>query len=87
MASYSVLWRASALRAIRKLESREADRIHSAVSELADNPYPEGAEKLKSRERTFRVRAGGYRIIYSVEDREKQVHILKVGHRRDVYRR
>ena len=53
---------------------------------LADNPFPRGARKLVGYDDVFRVRAGSYRILYSVSDRTVVIVVLKVGHRRDVYR-
>jgi mRNA interferase RelE/StbE len=52
---------------------------------LADDPRPNGSEKLSGQER-FRVRQGTYRIIYEIRDQELVVMVVKVGHRRDVYR-
>jgi mRNA interferase RelE/StbE len=56
------------------------------MRELAKLPRPAGAEKLSGHD-LFRVRQGDYRILYEIEDRELTVTIIKIGHRRDVYRR
>jgi len=58
-----------------------AGRIHR----LAADPRPVGAEKLSALER-YRIRQGDYRIVYSIDDRERTVTVFKVGHRREVYR-
>lgn len=55
--------------------------------ELADDPFPNGARKLTGYEDVYRVRVGGYRILYSVGGRELVIIILKIGHRREVYRK
>ena len=53
---------------------------------LADDPFPRGARKLSGYHDVFRIRVGPYRILYSVSETELIIAILKVGHRRDVYR-
>jgi mRNA interferase RelE/StbE len=60
-------------------------RILARMESLRDNPRPPGSEKLSGQER-YRVRQGIYRIIYSVDDQNVIVEIVKVGHRREVYR-
>ena len=61
------------------------DRISSKILTLENNPRPRGYKKLSGREE-YRVRAGDYRILYVVNDKERIITILAVGHRRDVYR-
>jgi len=56
-----------------------------AIRSLEDNPRPPGAKKLSAQER-YRIRQGDYRIVYSIQDRVCTVWVVKVGHRRDVYR-
>jgi mRNA interferase RelE/StbE len=55
------------------------------IGGLARDPRPQGCEKLSWEER-YRIRQGKYRILYSIEDRDLIVYVVKVGHRRDVYR-
>jgi mRNA interferase RelE/StbE len=59
--------------------------ISARISELADEPRPPGAEKLEGYD-YWRVRSGDYRIVYSIEDEVLTVVIVRVGHRREVYR-
>jgi mRNA interferase RelE/StbE len=49
-------------------------------------PRPQGAEKLAGRQHLYRIRQGDYRVIYSVNEQDRVVDVIKVGHRRDVYR-
>lgn len=56
------------------------------IKSLATQPRPSGPEKLAGRTIPYRVRQGNYRVIYSVDDQERVVDVVKVGHRRDVYR-
>ena len=61
-------------------------RISRAIDSLADNPVPPGARKLKGEERSYRIRVGDYRVVYDVLEEVVLVMILRIGHRKDVYR-
>jgi mRNA interferase RelE/StbE len=61
-------------------------QIDRRISLLAQTPKPSGAVKLKGGERTYRLRSSNYRIVYEVDDVGKRVVIVRVRHRRDVYR-
>jgi mRNA interferase RelE/StbE len=83
---YKILIKPSAVKEIESISSkRDRKRIVSLIENLADNPRPAGCEKLSGQAK-YRVRKGRYRIIYSVEDQESVVLVVKVGHRKDVYR-
>ena len=56
------------------------------IEELSENPFPTGSNKLIGSEHTFRIRVSNYRVIYSVENDELIVEVIRVGHRKDVYR-
>jgi mRNA interferase RelE/StbE len=83
---YSVFIKPSALQEIEAID-RKADRqrIVRRIQSLATNPRPAGCEKLSGREK-YRVRQGRYRILYSIDDEILVVQVVKVGHRKDVYR-
>ncbi|MCP4639380.1 MAG: type II toxin-antitoxin system RelE/ParE family toxin [bacterium] len=85
MARYSVSFRKSVKRDLARIPKQDTRLIVERIAALADNPRPPGCEKLSSQER-YRVRQGRYRIIYSIQDEELTVWVVKVGHRRDVYR-
>ena len=85
--SYEIRIKASALKAIKKLGKQIRGRIVARIVELADDPRPRGCTGLSGPGPFYRVRVGDYRIIYEVEDDVLVVLVLKVGHRRDVYRR
>ena len=55
-------------------------------SYLADNPRPRGVEKLEGRENRYRIRVGDYRVIYEIHDEVLLVLVVRIGHRREVYR-
>ena len=85
MAGYSIFFRASVERDMARIPKRELSRIMERILALATDPRPRGCEKLSGQER-YRVRQGRYRIIYSIQDEELTLWIVKVGHRKDVYR-
>lgn len=86
MASYSLEIKRSAVREIEALPTKkDRRRIVQRISRLADDPRPPGSEKLAVDDR-YRVRQGPYRIVYRVDDAARVVCVVKVGHRRDVYR-
>ena len=63
----------------------EYERVRDAIWALADEPHPPNSLKLKARP-GFRLRVGNYRVIYEMDERQKLITILHVGHRKDVYR-
>ena len=76
-------------RARRQLEKypREAQvRLAAALTNLQANPRPPGVRKLTAEENLYRIRVGDYRIIYQIRDRELLVLVVKIGHRREIYR-
>ena len=87
MARYSVRLKSSAAKEIEAIEPKKVRRqIVERIGQLAEDPRPPGCEKLSGRLDRYRVRQGVYRIVYHIEDRELVVYVVKVGHRRDVYR-
>ena len=85
MASYELVFRKSVAKDLRVFPKQDVKRIMQRIRVLADDPRPSGCEKLSGQER-YRIRQGVFRIIYEIEDSRLVVLIVKVGHRRDVYR-
>ncbi len=85
MASYELVFRKSVAKDLRVLPKQDVKRIMQRIRSLTDDPRPAGCEKLSSQER-YRVRQGVYRIIYELHDDRLVVLVVKVGHRREVYR-
>ncbi len=85
MAEFRVYFRESVEKDLKTIPKREVERILLRIKSLAMEPRPSGCEKLTGRER-YRLRQGRYRIVYSVQDDDHTVWIVKVGHRKDVYR-
>ena len=65
---------------------KDRERIVARINALATDPRPSGSEKLEGEENRYRVRQGNYRIVYSIDDRNRFVIIIKIGDRKDVYR-
>ena len=85
MAEYKVYFRESVEKDFRAIPKKDVKKILHRIEPLAIEPRPSCYEKLTGQER-YRVRQGQYRIVYSVQDKEFTVWIVKVGHRKDIYR-
>ncbi|MGJ9402215.1 type II toxin-antitoxin system RelE family toxin [Arthrobacter sp. KK5.5] len=83
---YSISYVPSVAKTIRKLDKPTARRLLDAIGGLASDPRPPGCIQLKGGDGEFRIRVGDYRIVYDVQDDELVVLVLRVGHRREVYR-
>ena len=84
MASYNIVFKEKAKKEIRSLGKKEIKRIFVQIKKLSNNPRPIKCKKLD--EGQFRIRQGNYRIIYEVFDKIKKISIVKVRHRKEVYR-
>lgn len=85
MAGYRILVRESVRKDLEAIPKKDLQRIMERIGNLAGDPRPAGSEKLSGQER-FRIRQGNYRIIYSIQDFELTVWVIKVAHQREVYR-
>jgi mRNA interferase RelE/StbE len=86
VAQYRLLIKASAAKELRAIPTkRDRQRIVKRIQGLATDPRPPGSQKLSGRER-YRIRQGQYRIVYGIEKDELVVYVVKIGHRKDVYR-
>lgn len=86
MASYELVFKRSVAQDLRAFPRQDVRRVLQRIRTLADNPRPAGCEKLSGQER-YRVRQGVYRVVYEISDEKRLVLVVKVGHRRYVYRR
>jgi len=85
--SYTIIYVSTAEKELNNLPERDFIKIQRAINSLSDNPFPPGHIKLEaSKEKLFRIRKGNYRVIYSVQRNIITITILKVGHRKDVYK-
>ena len=86
MSRYRVEVARRAVKAIGQLQRSDQQRIRAAIDLLADEPRPSGCVTLSGEDAVYRVRVGVYRILYEVFDDLLLVHVVRVGHRREVYR-
>ncbi|MBL1242837.1 MAG: type II toxin-antitoxin system RelE/ParE family toxin [Sulfurimonas sp.] len=85
MALYSIEWKISAQKELRKIDKKEIPKVLEAVEKLAFNPHPTNHKKLLGTEHNFRIRVGNYRVVYFLEDEKLLIEIIRVRHRKDVY--
>ncbi len=86
MASYNLEIKRSAAKEIEALPAPDRRRVVARIQALANDPRPPGSEKLSGREQ-YRLRQGVYRILYEIHNKVLVVVVVKVGHRREVYRK
>ena len=86
MASYKVGFSKRVRKDFRKIVKADANRILGAIGKLADDPRPAGAKKLKGEE-LYRLRVGVYRVVYEIFDDHLVVTVVRVAHRKGVYRK
>jgi mRNA interferase RelE/StbE len=85
MGSYRLVFKRSVAKDLRAIPNDDVARILQRVEALADDPTSPGSEKLSGQDR-YRIRQGLYRIIYEIDGDQLVVTVVKVGHRREVYR-
>jgi mRNA interferase RelE/StbE len=87
VAGYRVLILRPALDELEAIDrKKDRQRIVRRIAALAGDPRPRGCEKLSGSRDRFRIRQGDYRIVYAVDDAQATVTVVRIGHRRDVYR-
>ena len=86
MARYSIEISRTAEKQLEKLNRDDQRRVGRAILALADDPHPQGSRKLTGYDDVFRSRVGRYRVLYSISGKTLIIIILKIGHRKDVYR-
>ena len=84
--SYTLQYRASVKRDMRRLDAATARRVDAAILALADLARPPGCVKLSGTSGLWRIRVGDYRVVYEIRDKELIVLVVSVAHRREVYR-
>lgn len=87
MAEYRVLLKQSAAKELDAIGTRQdRRRLVRRIESLAEEPRPAGSRKLSGRYQ-YRLRQGDYRIVYSIDDAKREVVVVKIGHRKEIYRR
>ena len=87
MANYKIEISSSAEKALKKVPKKDVIKIVQTIQQLAISPFPEGSRKLKGEENTLTVRQGNYRILYEVLDKKLIILVLKIGHRKSIYKK
>ncbi|MBW2183680.1 MAG: type II toxin-antitoxin system RelE/ParE family toxin [Deltaproteobacteria bacterium] len=85
MARYRIEVKKSAVKELSQIPKKDLVKIVKKINSLADNPRPNGSKKL-SREDKYRIRYGKYRILYLIKDDLLVIYVIKVAHRKDIYR-
>ena len=84
MSTYDIEFRPAALRELRKIDRSTQPRIQGAITLLAQDSRPPASRQLRGRD-GFRLRAGDYRIIYTIDDGVLLIVVITIGHRREIY--
>ncbi len=84
---YEVYLERSAENDLKRLPTSIFHRIIPQIKALVENPRPSGCRKITGSKNDWRIRIGDYRIIYEIDEKAKTVRIMRVRHRREVYRR
>ncbi len=85
MAEFEIFFKESVWKDVRKIPKKDLQNILKLIKNLCTNPRPHGCEKLTGQKR-YRLRQGKYRIVYSIQDNELTVWVVKICHRKNVYR-
>lgn len=83
---HRVLLERGAEKDLSRLSAETHDRVIAAIRALATNPRPPGCRKLAGSKKDWRIRVGHYRVVYEINDRDREVRVNRVRHRREVYR-
>jgi mRNA interferase RelE/StbE len=85
MVKYSIEFKKSATKELNSLPNKEIKKILITINQLIENPRPINSKKLSASER-YRIRVGDYRILYEIKEQILIIYIIKIAHRKDVYR-
>lgn len=83
---YEIVILSPAVHALKKIPNPDKERIRQRIRALAENPRPAGIKKILGDEDLYRIRSGDYRIVYQIEDNVLLVLVVRVAHRKDVYK-
>ncbi len=86
MVNYNIVISSTAEKSLKKIPKKDIQKIVEAIQILSINPFPNGCRKLSGEENSYRIRQGNYRIIYAVDANKLLILILKIGHRKEIYK-
>ena len=84
--SFRLEYKTGVKKELRKLSQIDRVTIIRKIELLSDKPKPEGSAKLKGSRNLFRIRHGDYRVIYQIHDDVLLIIIIRIGHRREIYK-
>ena len=83
---YEIIFKKSAVKELSKIPKKDQVSLSKAIRTLAEVPLPQGVRKIIGKQNLFRIRSGNYRIIYSIIEEQLIIEVVRIGHRREVYR-
>lgn len=84
--TYTIELSRAALKALKPIPKSDLKRIQTKIEKLKYDPTPQGCEKLANNDELYRIRSGDYRIIYQIHNKALIIIVVKIGHRREIYR-
>ena len=84
--SYSILIKKNVIKVLESIPKRTVHKLNDAIQSLKEEPRPFGVRKLKTKEELYRIKVSDYRIIYTINDNVLIIEIIKIEHRKEVYR-
>lgn len=84
--NYRIEFVKQAAKQFKALPNQEQQRLKPKIDALVKDPRPSGVVKLSGKDDLYRIRVGNYRIIYNIQDNQLLILVVKIGHRRDIYR-
>ncbi|MEY3334511.1 MAG: type II toxin-antitoxin system RelE family toxin [Cuspidothrix sp.] len=85
--TYEIIITKSIQKQLDNLPNNIQERVYDKISQLAEEPRPDGVVKLKGYDNEYRIRIGDYRLVYEIQDEQLIVLIIQCKHRRDVYKK
>ena len=87
MDTYKIGWKKSATKELKKINKNDIPKVLKRVECLSTNPFPSNSKKYLGAEHTYRMRVGNYRILYSVYQKKLIICVIRVGHRKNIYKK
>lgn len=85
--AYEIVWKKSAVKELSKIDKINSNKIYDNISELSKESIPNNSKKLKGTTNNYRLRIGDFRVIYSIYQNTLIIEIIKIAHRKDIYKR
>jgi len=86
MSTYNIEWKNSATKELTSIPKEYSAKIFNDITELKENPRPDGCRKLTGSDNLYRIKINQYRVVYSIDDDVLTILIIRIAHRKDVYK-